>query len=256
MTRPQAFFSGHDVTAGYGGVPVVKNANIRVGLGEVVLIIGPNGAGKSTLAKAVTGELPLLGGTLTLNDAQISRLSEEDRVAAGVGHVPQNRDVFGPLTVLENLTMGGYQLPAKEVGERRDEMLGLFPQLARLRRRRASSLSGGERKMLAIARALMPQPRLLILDEPTANLAPKVAHAVLHDIVAGLAQADRAVLLVEQRVSLGLEVAAWGYVLVDGQVELSASGAELRAMESLGSLFLGRRTSGPAAAPQGKQAGR
>jgi branched-chain amino acid transport system ATP-binding protein len=249
MDRPPAFFRADRVTGGYDGVPVVKDADLRVGLGEVVLLMGPNGAGKSTFVKTVTGELTLLGGALTLDGTDISRLGEEDRVAAGVGHVPQVRDVFGPLTVLENLTMGGYQLSSQEVGERRDEMFELFPLLAGLRRRRASSLSGGERKMLAIARALMARPRLLILDEPTANLAPRVAQMVLDEVVAGLAAAGRAILLVEQRVSLGLSVAAWGYVLVDGQVSLSASQGELRANEDLGRLFLTRGVPGPVATP-------
>ena|SRR5215469_1192333 len=247
--RPRAYFSAERVTAGYGGVPVVREASLQVGLGEVVLIMGPNGAGKSTFVKTVTGELPLLGGTMTLDGTDISRLREEDRVAAGVGHVPQLRDVFGPLTVLENLTMGGYQLATREVVKRREEMFELFPQLASLRRRRANSLSGGERKMLAIARALIPRPSLLILDEPTANLAPMVAQMVLHEIVTGVAAAGQAVLLVEQRVSLCLDVASWGYVLVDGEVTLSGSQADLRAREDLGRVFLTRNAPGTLAPP-------
>lgn len=238
--RPAAFLSAAKVSAGYGGAPIVKEVSIQLGLGEIVLVMGPNGAGKSTLVKAITGELPLLGGSLIMSGTEISRLREEDRVAAGIGYVPQMRDVFPPLTVLENLDMGGYRLPGKDVRERHDEVFELFPQLARLRRRRARSLSGGERKMLAIGRALMARPRLLILDEPTANLAPVIAQTVLHKIVAPLAGTGRAVLLIEQRVSLGLEVASWGYVLADGQVRLGASRADLRAMDDLGSLFLTR----------------
>ncbi|MDR0341968.1 MAG: ABC transporter ATP-binding protein [Nocardiopsaceae bacterium] len=238
--RPAPFLSASGISAGYDRVPVITNVGLDVGLGEIALVMGPNGAGKSTLVKAMTGELPLLGGTLKLSGADIGRRREEDRVAAGIGCVPQARDVFGPLTVQENLAMGGYRLRGKGLANRQEEMYQIFPQLAGMRRRPARSLSGGERKMLAIARALMARPRLLILDEPTANLAPAIAHSVLHDIVSGLADAGRAIVLVEQRVSLALEVASWGYVLTDGKVRLAASCEELRAMEDLGEMFLGR----------------
>jgi len=238
--RPAAFLSAAGISAGYTKVPVVRDISLDVGLAEIVLLMGPNGAGKSTLVKAITGELPLLSGTLTLSNAEIGRLPEEDRIAAGIGYVPQVRDVFPPLTVLENLQMGAYQIRGPQIQQRQEQIFELFPQLARLRRRPARTLSGGERKMLAIARALMAQPRLLVLDEPTANLAPLVAQTVLRDVVSRLADSGRAVLLVEQRVGLGLEVASWGYVLTDGQLNLSASCDELRAMPDLGSLFLGR----------------
>lgn len=252
--RPAAFLSAVGVSAGYTKVPVVREVSIDVGLAEIVLVMGPNGAGKSTLVKAVTGELPLLNGALKLSGIDITRLPEEDRIAAGIGYVPQVRDVFPPLTVLENLEMGAYQIRRTEVRARQEEIFELFPQLVALRRRLARTLSGGERKMLAIGRALMARPRLLVLDEPTANLAPLVAQTVLHDVVTRLATTGRAVLLVEQRVGLGLEVASWGYVLTDGQLRLSASSEELRARPDLGSLFLARgvpdqarrRSTGPA----------
>lgn len=238
--RPEAFLSARTVSAGYSRVPVVQEVSVDVGLGEIVLIMGPNGAGKSTLVKAVTGQLPLLGGTLTLSGNDIARLAEEDRIAAGIGYVPQVHDVFPPLSVAENLAMGGYRLRGSEVRQRQEEIFEIFPQLASLRRRLARSLSGGERKMLAIARALMARPQLLVLDEPTANLAPLVAQTVLHGVISRLAGSGRAVLLVEQRVSLGLEVASWGYVLTDGRLKLEASSQDLRAMEDLGRVFLGR----------------
>lgn len=252
--RPAAFLSATRISAGYDKVPVVKDVSIDVGLAEIVLIMGPNGAGKSTLVKALTGDLQLLGGNLTLSGTDIARFSEEDRVEAGIGYVPQTRDVFPPLTVTENLEMGGYRIRGAELKRRQEEVLEIFPQLAGMRRRQARSLSGGERKMLAIARALMARPRLLVLDEPTANLAPLIAHTVLHDIVARLADGGHAVLLVEQRVSLGLEVASWGYVLTDGRVRLTASCDELRAMEDLGSLFLGRGARDMTAGATGERA--
>jgi branched-chain amino acid transport system ATP-binding protein len=235
-----AFLDVTAASAGYSKVPVVKDVSLRVGLGEIVLVMGPNGAGKSTLVKAITGQLPLLDGRVALDGVDVSRWREENRVAAGLGYVPQTRDVFAPLTVLENLQMGGFRLSSREMGPRLQEVLELFPALSPLRRRTAKTLSGGERKMVAIARALMADPRLLILDEPTSNLAPQIAASVLEKVVARLAETGRAVLLIEQRVSLALQVASRGYVLTDGQVRLEDSAEELRTKHDLGSLFLGR----------------
>jgi ABC-type branched-subunit amino acid transport system ATPase component len=234
------FLTVGEVSAGYGKVPVVHGVSLEVALGEIVLVMGPNGAGKSTLVKAIIGQLPLLGGRISLEGADISKLREEERIARGVGYVPQTRDVFAPLTVLENLQMGGYRLPAREIAGRLEEVFELFPALAPLTKRTAKTLSGGERKMVAIARALMAQPRLLILDEPTSNLAPQIAAGVLERVVARLAETGRGVLLIEQRVSLALQVASWGYLLADGRVRLEASAEELRSKDDLGSLFLGR----------------
>ena len=238
-TRAAPFLEVSGLDAGYNRVPVVQGVSVQVGLSEVVLVMGPNGAGKSTLVKAITGELPALAGRVVLDGRDVTAAREEDRTRAGIGYVPQVRDVFGPLTVTENLQMGGYQLGKHEVAARQDEVFSLFPPLAEMRSRLARSLSGGERKMLAIGRALMAQPKVIILDEPTANLAPAIARNVLHGIVAGLAGSGRAVLLVEQRVSLGLEVASWGYVLTDGRLRLQESCKKLQARPDLGTLFLG-----------------
>lgn len=246
-TREPAFLVASEVTAGYSQVPVVRSVTLEVGLGEIVVIVGPNGAGKSTLVKAITGELDLLGGRLQLGELDISQLREDDRMVRGMGYVPQLRDVFPTLTVMENLEMGAFRLGKPETSRRVEAVMETFPALAPLRRRVARSMSGGEQKMLGIARALMPDPKLLILDEPTANLAPQVATHVLRDIVAGLAAEGRAILLIEQRVSLALEVASWGYVLTDGQVRLDRSAKELLEMPDLGSLFLGMATTGAVA---------
>ncbi|HUZ82093.1 MAG TPA: ABC transporter ATP-binding protein [Gaiellaceae bacterium] len=228
------------LSAGYSRVPVVRDVSIEISLGEIVLVMGPNGAGKSTLVKSITGQLPLLDGRVALDGADVSKMREENRIARGLGYVPQTRDVFAPLTVLENLQMGGSRLPHRDVAARLQEVLELFPALAPLTRRTAKTLSGGERKMVAIARALMADPRLLILDEPTSNLAPLIAADVLEGIVARLAESGRAVLLIEQRVSLALQVASWGYVLTDGKVRLEGPAEELRSKSDLGALFLGR----------------
>ena len=235
------------LSAGYSQVPVVRGVSLQVGLGEIVVVVGPNGAGKSTLVKAVTGELELLEGRIRLGDRDITGLGEDERMALGMGYVPQLRDVFPTLTVMENLEMGGYRLPKREVPQRVEAVLETFPALKGLRRRLARSMSGGEQKMLGIARALMADPTFLILDEPTANLAPQVATHVLKDIVAQLALSGRAVLLIEQRVALALEIASWGYVLTDGQLRLDRSSKELLAMSDLGTLFLGMSEAGATA---------
>jgi branched-chain amino acid transport system ATP-binding protein len=237
--RPPGFLRADAISAGYTQTPVVRDVSLEVGRGEVVLIMGPNGAGKSTLVKSITGALSLLGGTITLDGEDISRMREDERMARGVGYVPQVRSVFPPLTVMENLEMGGYRLKAAQTNARVEEIFEIFPVLRDVRRRPAKSLSGGQLKMVGIARALMAQPSLLILDEPTANLAPIVATNLLTDTVAKLASDGRAVLLIEQRVSLALAIASWGYVLTDGEIRLAASGDELRQTEDLASLFLG-----------------
>lgn len=238
--RDEPLLAVDAISAGYSRVPVVKEVSLDVAPGEIVLVMGPNGAGKSTLVKAITGQLTLLSGRLSLEKADISKMREEDRVARGIGYVPQSRDVFGPLSVLENLQMGAFRVPAKQVGGRIEEVFELFPALPALQRRPARTLSGGERKMVAIARAMVANPRLLILDEPTSNLAPQIATSVLTGVVSRVAEAGRAVLLIEQRVSLALEVASWGYLLTDGQVRLQASAQDLRSRSDLGSMFLGR----------------
>lgn len=223
---------------GYGSLKVVDEVSIRVGKGETVVLLGPNGAGKSTLVKGLIGQLRLRSGSVSLDGVDISKASAPDRVRLGVGYVPQIRDVFPTLTVWENLGMGGYLLPRDEVRGRAEAMLELFPALAKLRRRRAGTLSGGERKMLAIGRAMMTKPELLILDEPTSNLAPGVARTVLHEVVAKVRDAGQAVLMVEQRVEMALEVASFGYVLAQGQVRLESSAEELRDSEDkLSELF-------------------
>jgi branched-chain amino acid transport system ATP-binding protein len=237
-SRREPHLLSEKVTSGYNKVPVIQDISVQVGLGEVVLVMGPNGAGKSTFVKAVTGKLPLMSGQLRFAGEDISELREETRAAKGIGYVPQSGDVFPSLTVTENLEMGGYRMPKREVRGRIDDIFTLFPTLAGLRRRHARTLSGGERKTLGIARALVFRPNMLILDEPTSNLSPLIAASVLHQVVEALAAQGAAILLIEQRVSLGLQVADWGYVLAEGRMRLSASGEELRSHPDLGSLFL------------------
>jgi branched-chain amino acid transport system ATP-binding protein len=229
-----------DVAAGYRREAVVRGISLRVEHGSAALVIGPNGAGKSTFVKAVTGELPLLAGSVRLRGVDVSRWTEERRTAAGVGYVPQVRDVFSGLTVEENLEMGGYRLPRRVLREHIDQVVETFPTLKPLLRRRAGHLSGGQRKLVGVARALVPQPELVILDEPTANLSPRIASNVLDEAVSALCAQGRGVLLIEQRVAVALARASTVLVLVDGLPRHSGPAAPLRDRVDLGHLFFGR----------------
>ncbi len=226
-------------SAGYRGVSVVRDVSLSVAASEIVLVVGPNGAGKSTLVKAVIGELPLLGGGVEFDGVDVSSWDEERRAVCGLGYVPQTRDVFPTLTVTENLEVGGFRLSARDCRRALSQTFERFPQLERLRHRKASGLSGGERKLLAIARALMADPKVLILDEPTANLAPKIAQMVLEEVVVGLGELGRGVLLIEQRVALAAAIASHVTVLVDGAVRYSVSGEDFRAVPDVSALFFG-----------------
>ena len=225
--RPAPILKAEGITAGYGGVPVIRNVSIAVGPGEVVAVIGPNGAGKSTLLKSLVGILRVINGKVLLGTDDVTNHPPEDLARRGVGYVPQVNDIFEPLTVLENLEMGGYLLPPNRVRARAIEVGEVFPALPPMLKRRADKLSGGERKMLAIARVLMLDPKVLILDEPTANLSPKLADALLREHVTRLAAAGKAVLLVEQRARAALQVADWTSVLVSGTTRLEGRPGEL-----------------------------
>jgi ABC-type branched-subunit amino acid transport system ATPase component len=238
--RPEAVLEAAELVAGYGTQPIVHGVDIQVGAGEVATIVGPNGAGKSTLLKAITGQCQIMEGAVRLRGEEVTGRRGDRLAKAGIGYVPQVNDTFAPLTVMENLEMGGYLLSRREVPERVQEVLQVFPALAEMRTRRAGKLSGGERKMLAIARVLMLRPQVIILDEPTANLAPIFARAVLEEQVRSLAAAGSAVVLVEQRASEALGVGDWGYLMVAGLIHLAGPARELLEREDIGELFLGR----------------
>ncbi|HEY9286730.1 MAG TPA: ABC transporter ATP-binding protein [Candidatus Dormibacteraeota bacterium] len=246
--RPTPALRAEGITSGYGGVPVVRDVSIAVGPGEIVAIIGPNGAGKSTLLKSLVGILRVTGGRVYVSDQDVTNRAPEELAKRGVGYVPQVNDIFEPLTVEENLEMGGYLLPARKIAERMREVTRVFPALAPMLKRRADKLSGGERKMLAIARVLMLDPSVLILDEPTANLSPKLADAVLRDHVRGLANLDKSVLLVEQRARAAMQIASWTLVLVSGATRLEGRPTDLLSRPDFEALFLG--ATGPPAGPR------
>jgi ABC-type branched-subunit amino acid transport system ATPase component len=239
VARPAPSLAAEGVTAGYGAVPVVRDISVAVGPGEIVAVIGPNGAGKSTLLKALVGVLRVSSGRVMLGEDDVTNRAPEEMARRGVGYVPQVNDIFEPLTAQENLEMGGYLLRQNEVRDRVIEVAKVFPALPPLLKRRADKLSGGERKMLAIARVLMLDPKVLILDEPTANLSPKLADGLLRDHVTRLAGLGKAVLLVEQRARAALQTASWTCVLVSGEVRLEGRPQELLARADFEELFLG-----------------
>ncbi|HVC05908.1 MAG TPA: ABC transporter ATP-binding protein [Candidatus Acidoferrales bacterium] len=241
--RPEQLLRAEGITSGYGGVPVIQDVSLSVGLGEIVAVIGPNGAGKSTLLKSLVGILRVTAGRVMLGTDDVTNRPPEQLARRGVGYVPQVQDIFEPLTVLENLEMGAYLLPASVIHTRVPEVLDVFPALKPMLKRRADKLSGGERKMLAIARVLMLDPQVLILDEPTANLAPQLAEKLLHEQVKGLGAMGKAVLLVEQRARAALEIAAWTCVLVSGSTRLEGRPGELLDRQDFEELFLGAATS-------------
>jgi ABC-type branched-subunit amino acid transport system ATPase component len=245
--RPTPSLRAEGITSGYGGVPVIRNVSISVGPGEIVAIIGPNGAGKSTLLKSLVGILKVTEGRVMLGDQEVTNRPSEELARSGVGYVPQVNDIFEPLTVLENLEMGGYLLTGAQVKKRVGEVGDVFPQLPPMLKRRADKLSGGERKMLAIARVLMLDPKVLILDEPTANLSPKLADSLLREHVKRLAGVGKAVLLVEQRARAALHIADWTSVLVSGTNRLEGRPDELLKRQDFEELFLGAGTGVPAA---------
>ena len=236
---PEALLRVDSVSAGYRAVKVVSEVSLSVAASDIALVVGPNGAGKSTLVRAIIGELPLLGGSIEFDGVDVSRWDEERRAVSGIGYVPQTRDVFPTLSVTENLEVGGYRLSSRDCRRAIARTFERFPALERLRHRKASQLSGGERKQLAIARALMSEPKVIILDEPTAGLAPRIAHMVLEELVVGLGELGRGVLLIEQRVTLAAAIASHVTVLVDGAVRYAAPGEEFRAVPDVSALFFG-----------------
>jgi ABC-type branched-subunit amino acid transport system ATPase component len=226
------------ITAGYGGDPVIRDITVHTTPGEVVSLVGPNGSGKSTLLKSMVGIVHVSSGTVLVGDKDLTNQPPEEIARAAVGYVPQVDDVFGPLTVKENLEMGGYLLPRKQVAERVERVVAIFPRLGSMLGRGAGKLSGGERKMLAMGRVLMLDPGVFLLDEPTANLAPKVAIELLEEHVRRLAASGASVLIVEQRARAVLAISDRTYVLGGGEVRMEGTPAELAASPEFVESFL------------------
>ena len=242
--RPTAYLTVTDLSAGYGGAAIVHGSSVAVGRGEIVTIVGPNGAGKSTLLKAVVGMIPAMSGHVTLGPEDVTNMSANQLARRGLGYVPQVNDVFDTLTVAENLAMGGYLLNRTEVAARTAGVLALFPALERMQKRHASKLSGGERKMLAMARVMMLEPRVLVLDEPTSNLSSQLAGVLLEEHVSRLGRSGAAVLMVEQKAAAALAVSDWAYVMAGGTVKVSSAAKDLLARADVANVFLGRNVDG------------
>lgn len=232
-----SFLIGENMTGGYGGADIIKGCTIGVDKGEIAVIVGPNGAGKSTAMKALLGMLKLREGCVTLDGDDISAHSPQARVACGMAFVPQTANVFVSMTVEENLEMGAY-LRTDDFSATMEQVFALFPILAQKRRQPAGELSGGQRQQVAVGRALMTQPSVLMLDEPTAGVSPIVMDE-LFDRILEVRKTGVAILMVEQNARQALAIADRGYVLVVGQNRHTDSGAALLANPEVRKSFLG-----------------
>lgn len=231
------------ISAGYHGKRIIHDVSLHIPAGGAVTVIGPNGSGKSTLLKAVVGLLPLASGGLTLGARQIGPLDAPARTRLGIGYVPQEHNVFPNLSVLDNLRLGwegvrGSQRDGPTQGEHLDAVLALFPEIASRLRTPAGLLSGGQRQMAAVAAALMQQPSVLVLDEPSAGLSPRNA-TLLFERIADVRRTGVTLLMIEQNVRLGLTVADHGVVLVNGQVRRQRAAKALLNDDDLPRLFFG-----------------
>jgi branched-chain amino acid transport system ATP-binding protein len=232
-----SYFSGEKMTGGYGGPDIINSCSINVNKGEIVTILGPNGAGKSTAMKALLGMLNLRQGNVTFDNKDISNLSPQDRVRKGIAFVPQTKNVFTGMSVEENLEMGAF-IRDESFQDTLNEIYKLFPILKEKRKQFAGQLSGGQRQQVALGRALMIKPSVLMLDEPTAGVAPIVMDELFNHIIK-VRDTGVAILMVEQNARQALTIADRGYVLVTGENKFSGSGKELLNDPEVRRSFLG-----------------
>ena len=232
-----AYFSGEKMTGGYGGADIINSCTIDVNRGEIVAILGPNGAGKSTAMKAMLGLLNLKSGKVFIDGKDISKLTPQDRVKEGISFVPQSRNVFTGLSVQENLEMGAY-LRKERIEEIINEIFELFPVLKEKKSQIVGELSGGQRQQVALGRALMTKPSVLMLDEPTAGVSPIVMDE-LFDHILKVKKTNVAIIMVEQNAKQALSIADRGYVLVTGENKFSGTGKELLNDPEVRRSFLG-----------------
>lgn len=226
------------VCSGYHGLQILHELDLTVGAGEIVAVVGANGAGKTTTLRTISGTVKPTSGSITFNGDRVDTLATHELVRRGLVHVPEGRELFGPLTVEENLRMGGWTRGKAALGPGLSEVYELFPILAERRRQGAETMSGGQQQMLAIGRALMARPSLLLLDEPSTGLSPKLTWAVL-DAIRTIRDRGVAVLLVEQNASQALALADRAYVLESGTSVLTGSGPELARDDRVRAAYLG-----------------
>ena len=228
---------GKNLTAGYGGVDIIKNINLQVKQGEIAVIVGPNGAGKSTAMKALLGMLKLSDGSVKFAQDDITSMLPQDRVNLGIAFVPQTQNVFTGMSVEENLEMGGF-IRDDNISLTMEDIYNLFPILKEKRNQNAGELSGGQRQQVAFGRALMTKPKILMLDEPTAGVSPLVMDE-LFDHIVKVKRTNVAILMVEQNAKQALSISDRGYVLVTGENRHSGTGKELLEDPTVRSSFLG-----------------
>ena len=228
---------GNNLTAGYGGVDIIKNISLEVKLGEIAVIVGPNGAGKSTAMKALLGMLKLTNGSVSFAEDDISNMLPQDRVNLGIAFVPQTNNVFTGMSVEENLEMGGF-LRTDDIHHTIDDIYNLFPVLKEKRNQNAGELSGGQRQQVAFGRALMTKPKILMLDEPTAGVSPIVMDELFSRIIE-VGKTGVGILMVEQNAKQALNIADRGYVLVNGKNSREGTGQDLLNNPEVRKSFLG-----------------
>jgi len=231
------FFYCENLVGGYGGENILNDCSVSVNKGEISVIVGPNGAGKSTAMKAMLGMLKLNQGKVFLDGKDISNFSPQDRVASGISFVPQTMNIFNELTVRENLEMGAF-LREDDLDETFEEMYSLFPILHEKKEQMAGELSGGQRQQVAVGRALMTKPNVLMLDEPTAGVSPVVMDE-LFDKIIDIKKTGVAIIIVEQNAKQALNIADFGYVLVAGKNKFTGKGSELLNDADVRKAFLG-----------------